>query len=120
MRDARAKAGAGALERLGDMAVEDMVASQRRVLEAYGTPSTAGSESATCASGAARACAIAELKRPGHIYEQDGAVWFRSTDFGDDKDRVLAKLRWRADLLRGRHRLPSRGEVRPRGDPSST
>lgn len=31
------------------------------------------------------------LKKKGVIYEQDGAVWFRSTDFGDDKDRVLVK-----------------------------
>lgn len=31
------------------------------------------------------------LQEQGYIYEQDGAVWFRSTDFGDDKDRVLRK-----------------------------
>ncbi|MCF6094097.1 arginine--tRNA ligase [Microaerobacter geothermalis] len=31
------------------------------------------------------------LKKRGHIYEKDGAVWFRSTDFGDDKDRVMVK-----------------------------
>ncbi|MBS4223472.1 arginine--tRNA ligase [Lederbergia citrea] len=31
------------------------------------------------------------LREKGHIYEQDGATWFRSTDFGDDKDRVLIK-----------------------------
>lgn len=31
------------------------------------------------------------LQEKGYIYEQDGAVWFRSTDFGDDKDRVLRK-----------------------------
>jgi arginyl-tRNA synthetase len=31
------------------------------------------------------------LKNKGHIYEKDGAVWFKSTDFGDDKDRVLIK-----------------------------
>ncbi|MGN1387965.1 MAG: arginine--tRNA ligase [Bacillus sp. (in: firmicutes)] len=35
--------------------------------------------------------AIAELKTRGHIYEQDGATWFRSTELGDDKDRVLIK-----------------------------
>ena len=29
------------------------------------------------------------LRAGGHLYEQDGAVWFRSTDFGDDKDRVI-------------------------------
>ncbi|OIK12536.1 arginine--tRNA ligase [Bacillus sp. MUM 13] len=35
--------------------------------------------------------ALAELKERGHIYEQDGATWFRSTELGDDKDRVLIK-----------------------------
>jgi arginyl-tRNA synthetase len=35
--------------------------------------------------------AIELLKEKGYIYEQDGATWFRTTDFGDDKDRVLVK-----------------------------
>jgi len=35
--------------------------------------------------------ALATLREKGHIYEQDGATWFRSTTFGDDKDRVLIK-----------------------------
>jgi arginyl-tRNA synthetase len=30
-------------------------------------------------------------KLDDHIYEKDGATWFRTTDFGDDKDRVLVK-----------------------------
>jgi len=34
---------------------------------------------------------IGQLTAGGYIYWQDGAVWFRSTDFGDDKDRVLLK-----------------------------
>ncbi|HEY5517920.1 MAG TPA: arginine--tRNA ligase [Coriobacteriia bacterium] len=34
---------------------------------------------------------IGQLTEAGYIYWQDGAVWFRSTDFGDDKDRVLLK-----------------------------
>ena len=33
--------------------------------------------------------AVARLRERGHVFEQDGAVWFRSTDFGDDKDRVI-------------------------------
>ena len=32
--------------------------------------------------------AVERLRASGHVYEQDGALWFRSTDFGDDKDRV--------------------------------
>lgn len=31
------------------------------------------------------------LKEKGYVYEEDGAVWFKSTLFGDDKDRVLRK-----------------------------
>jgi len=33
--------------------------------------------------------AVEQLRKGGHIYEQDGATWFRSTAFGDDKDRVV-------------------------------
>ncbi|REB75738.1 arginine--tRNA ligase [Cutibacterium acnes] len=35
--------------------------------------------------------ALNALKENGYIFEQDGATWLRSTDFGDDKDRVLIK-----------------------------
>jgi arginyl-tRNA synthetase len=34
---------------------------------------------------------IARLREAGYVFEHEGAVWFRSTDFGDDKDRVLKK-----------------------------
>ncbi len=33
--------------------------------------------------------AVERLRERGYVYEADGAVWFRSTDFGDDKDRVI-------------------------------
>ncbi|MQM24944.1 arginine--tRNA ligase [Glycomyces albidus] len=33
--------------------------------------------------------AVQRLSELGHVYEADGAVWLRTTDFGDDKDRVL-------------------------------
>jgi arginyl-tRNA synthetase len=33
--------------------------------------------------------AVERLRENGHVYEQDGALWFRSTAFGDDKDRVI-------------------------------
>ena len=35
--------------------------------------------------------AVAELDARGHLYEQDGARWFRSTAFGDEKDRVVQR-----------------------------
>ena len=33
--------------------------------------------------------AIEQLRKAGYMYEDDGAIWFRSTAFGDDKDRVV-------------------------------
>lgn len=35
--------------------------------------------------------ALGKLRENGHVFEEDGATWFRSTTFGDDKDRVLIK-----------------------------
>lgn len=34
---------------------------------------------------------LSQLQEGGYLYEKDGATWFRTTDFGDDKDRVLIK-----------------------------
>jgi arginyl-tRNA synthetase len=35
--------------------------------------------------------AVTRLREQGHVYDADGAVWLRTTDFGDDKDRVLVR-----------------------------
>ncbi|MCK5263503.1 MAG: arginine--tRNA ligase, partial [Gammaproteobacteria bacterium] len=35
--------------------------------------------------------AVEQLKAAGHIYEEKGALWFRSTSFGDEKDRVVIR-----------------------------
>src|SRR5204863_4351703 len=80
------------VELLGRKAVDSMVAGQRQVLESYGTRF----ESWTHEQGHVRDAglperAIAALTAARHTYEQDGALWFRSTAFGDDKDRVLRK-----------------------------
>jgi arginyl-tRNA synthetase len=80
------------LERLGDMAVRDIVVSQLRVLDAYGTRFDRWVHERGDVRGAGLPeRAIRVLSEAGHTYEQDGAVWFRSTAFGDDKDRVLRK-----------------------------
>jgi len=34
---------------------------------------------------------ISEMEEAGHTYREEGALWFRSSEFGDDKDRVLVK-----------------------------
>ena len=35
--------------------------------------------------------AVERLREQGHVYDQDGAVWVRTTTFGDDKDRVIRR-----------------------------
>ena len=35
--------------------------------------------------------AVQRLREQGHVYDDNGAVWLRTTDFGDDKDRVLIR-----------------------------
>src|SRR6266481_1020932 len=92
MRALAAGSEAERIERLGRMAVTDIVNGQRAVLEAYGTRfDTWSHEQADVRAGGWPERAITELQAAGHTYEQDGALWFRSTTFGDDKDRVLRK-----------------------------
>jgi arginyl-tRNA synthetase len=47
-------------------------------------------ESSLYTSGRVEAV-VAKLSASGHAYERDGALWLRSTDWGDDKDRVMRK-----------------------------
>jgi arginyl-tRNA synthetase len=80
------------VEECGRIAVDVLVTGQRRVLEDYGTVF----EEWVHEAGDVRAKGLPEqalsaLAAAGHLYEQDGALWFRSTAFGDDKDRVLRK-----------------------------
>jgi arginyl-tRNA synthetase len=71
--------------------VEAMVADIRATLEGFGVHfDTFFSEQTLHASGALEK-AVARLREQGHVYEADDAVWLRTTDFGDDKDRVLVK-----------------------------
>jgi arginyl-tRNA synthetase len=45
--------------------------------------------------------AVARLRELGHIYEADGATWLRTTEFGDDKDRVIIKSDGNAAYIAG-------------------
>jgi arginyl-tRNA synthetase len=45
--------------------------------------------------------AVERLRELGHIFEQDGAIWLRTTDFGDDKDRVIIKSDGQAAYIAG-------------------
>ena len=67
------------------------LAQQRQTLEDFHTFfDTWYSERALHTSGGVER-ALERLRAQGHVYEADGAVWLRTTDFDDDKDRVLIK-----------------------------
>ncbi|MGH7646454.1 MAG: arginine--tRNA ligase [Gemmatimonadales bacterium] len=92
MRALAALPEAARVPRLGRKAVEHLVRGQRTVLEAYGTRFDRWAhEQRDVRQADLPERAIAALAAAGHTYEQDGALWFRSTTFGDDKDNVLRK-----------------------------
>jgi arginyl-tRNA synthetase len=92
VRAALALPEAARRERLGREVVTAMVADHRAVLSRFGTDVERWVHEArdVRATGLPER-AIALLTAGGHTYEQDGALWFRSTALGDDKDRVLRK-----------------------------
>ncbi|WP_035797977.1 arginine--tRNA ligase [Kitasatospora mediocidica] len=68
-----------------------MVAEIKRSMDEFGTHfDTWFSEKSLHDSGAVEK-AMERLREQGHVFDQDGAIWLRTTDFGDDKDRVLIK-----------------------------
>jgi arginyl-tRNA synthetase len=64
---------------------------QKDVLDNFGTHFDVWFSERSLHSGAALTTALTKLKSQGHVFEADGATWLRTTDFGDDKDRVLVK-----------------------------
>lgn len=74
-----------------EAAYERQLAQQRAVLDIFRTRfDTWSSERDLHDSGAVER-GLQRLREQGHVVERDGAVWLVTTDFGDDKDRVLIK-----------------------------
>ncbi len=63
----------------------------RDTLERFGVRFDSWVSERDLAARGAIAQVIERLRAGGHVYEAEGAVWFRSTDFGDDKDRVVVR-----------------------------
>ena len=68
-----------------------MLAHQREVLERFGVVYDVWFSERSLHESSAVLRVIEVLRELGHVYEKDGATWLRTTDFGDDKDRVLVK-----------------------------
>jgi arginyl-tRNA synthetase len=79
------------LDRLELVGAERMREAARATLERFGVRFDEWfSERSLYESGKVEA-ALEELRGRGHVYDSEGAVWMRTTEFGDDKDRVLIR-----------------------------
>jgi arginyl-tRNA synthetase len=74
-----------------EAAYQIQLAQQQRVLQNFNTNFDVWfSERSLHESGAVEH-GVDKLRAQGHIFEEAGAIWLRTTDFGDDKDRVIVK-----------------------------
>jgi arginyl-tRNA synthetase len=79
------------LAAVGDRGIALMIEQVRETLRRFGVVmDTWFSERSLVERGDAEA-ALAKLDAGGHTYSHEGALWLRTTDFGDDKDRVLIR-----------------------------
>jgi arginyl-tRNA synthetase len=84
-----------------DLSQDGMIAQQKLDLAAFGvTFDTWFSEATLHADGRVTA-AIDTLTKRGFTYTKDGALWLKSTEFGDDKDRVLMRADGTATYIAG-------------------
>jgi arginyl-tRNA synthetase len=88
---ARTLLGAQRFEIAFRAALDDILADIRDDLAGFGVRFDRWySERELKATGYVEQC-IARLQASGHLYQQDGALWFRSSAFGDEKDRVVIR-----------------------------
>jgi arginyl-tRNA synthetase len=73
------------------IALDDILADIRQDLEEFGVRYDEWFSERSLETGGAIDRALARLREHGVVYEKDGAQWFRATDFGDEKDRVVVR-----------------------------
>ncbi|MEI7442471.1 MAG: arginine--tRNA ligase [Actinomycetes bacterium] len=74
-----------------EAAYELQLAQQQGVLDGFNTHFDVWYSERSLHESEAVDRGFATLREQGHMFELDGATWLRTTDFGDDKDRVLVK-----------------------------
>jgi arginyl-tRNA synthetase len=88
---ARQLIGESAFRRVLDLALSGILRDIREDLAEFGvTFDSWYSERSLSDSGAVER-AVQALTKAGHAYVKDGALWFKSTDYGDEKDRVMVR-----------------------------
>ena len=88
---ARELLGGDGFHKAFDIALKDILADIRQDLEEFGVRYDEWFSERSLSDGGAIDRALERLRSNGVVYEKDGAQWFRATDFGDEKDRVVVR-----------------------------
>ncbi len=88
---ARELLGADGFRRAFDVALDDILADIRQDLEEFGVRYDEWFSERSLSDGGAIDRALTRLRSHDVVYGKDGAQWFRATDFGDEKDRVVVR-----------------------------
>ena len=88
---ARELLGADGFRRAFDVALDDILADIRQDLEEFGVRYDEWFSERSLSDGGAIDRALTRLRSHDVVYAKDGAQWFRATDFGDEKDRVVVR-----------------------------
>ncbi|PIQ90157.1 MAG: arginine--tRNA ligase [Candidatus Omnitrophica bacterium CG11_big_fil_rev_8_21_14_0_20_41_12] len=78
-------------DKLGDFAADHILKIIKQELDDFGVKFDCWYSQKELAKSGKVEKAFENLKKKGYLYELDGATWFKSTEFGDDKDRVIIK-----------------------------
>ena len=88
---ARTLIGDAAYEKVLRTALDGIVGDIREDLAEFGVTFDRWFSERSLSENGAIDRSIETLKKSGHAYLKDGALWFKSTDFGDEKDRVIVR-----------------------------
>jgi len=87
----RALLGAADFRRVFDLGLEDILDDIKDDLAGFGVTYDRWYSERSLGENGAIGRALERLKGQQRVYEQDGALWFRATEFGDEKDRVVVR-----------------------------
>jgi arginyl-tRNA synthetase len=88
---ARLLIGDAAFRRVLDLALAGILSDIRADLEEFGVTFDCWFSERSLSDSGSVDRALDALKKAGHAYLKDGAWWFKSTDYGDEKDRVMVR-----------------------------
>ena len=88
---ARQLIGESAFRRVQDLALSGILSDIRGDLAEFGVTFDSWYSERSLSDSGAVDRAVQALQKAGHAYVKDGAMWFKSTDYGDEKDRVMVR-----------------------------